>query len=78
VHDAVLIYAPLDRLDADIAKMRAIMEQASRVVLDGFTVRTDATIVRYPNRYMDNRGEVMWDRVTRLIAQHRSASIEVA
>jgi DNA polymerase I len=33
VHDAVLICAPLDRLDADIATMRAAMAEASRVVL---------------------------------------------
>ena len=33
VHDAVLICAPLDRLDHDIAAMRAAMAEASRVVL---------------------------------------------
>ena len=41
VHDAVLICAPLKRLDADIGKMRAIMAEASRVVLGGFELRTD-------------------------------------
>jgi DNA polymerase I len=78
VHDAVLICAPWERLSADVAKMRTIMGEASRIVLNGFTVRTDATIVRYPHRYTDSRGEVMWDRVTRLIAQRRSAATEVA
>ena len=34
VHDAVLIMAPLDRLDSDIARMRAYMEQASELVLE--------------------------------------------
>ena len=31
VHDAVLICAPLDRLERDIARMRALMAEASRV-----------------------------------------------
>ena len=41
VHDAVLICAPLDRLEADIAGMRAAMAEASRIVLDGFELGTD-------------------------------------
>ena len=72
VHDAVLICAPLDRLDEDIARMRAAMAEASRIVLDGFELGTDVHVVRYPDRYMDERGAVMWERVTRLIADRRS------
>lgn len=68
VHDAVLICAPLDRLDDDIAGMRAAMAEASRIVLKGFELRTDVHVIRYPDRYMDERGRVMWDRVMQLIA----------
>jgi hypothetical protein len=68
VHDAVLICAPLDRLEADVARMRAVMADASRIVLNGFELGTDVKIVRYPDRYMDERGTVMWDRVMNLIA----------
>jgi DNA polymerase-1 len=69
VHDAVLICAPLDRLDADIAATRAAMAEASRAVLNGFELGTDVNIVRYPDRFMDEkRGRVMWDRVMRLLA----------
>lgn len=67
IHDAVLLEAPLDTLDEDIDKLRAIMGDASRIVLDGFEVRTDVEVVRWPDRYMDERGEVMWDRVMRLL-----------
>jgi DNA polymerase-1 len=63
VHDAIMICAPLDRLDEDVARARAAMAEASRIVLDGFELRTDANIVRYPDRYMDPRGTVMWQRV---------------
>jgi DNA polymerase I len=74
VHDAVLICAPLDRLDEDVARMRACMAEASRIVLNGFELRTDATLVRYPDRYSDPRGAVMWDRVTKLIAKRQAAA----
>jgi DNA polymerase-1 len=68
VHDAVLIMASIDRIEADAAAMRAIMAEASRTVLSGFELGTDATITRYPHRYRDGRGAVMWDRVCKLIA----------
>jgi DNA polymerase I len=68
VHDAVLICAPLDRLDEDTAKMRAAMAEASRIVLGGFELRTDVHAIRYPDRYMDGRGQVMWERVMGLIS----------
>jgi hypothetical protein len=69
VHDAVLIHAPLDRLDADIAVVRECMAQASKIILSGFEVRTDVKVVRYPDRYMDPRGMVMWKRVMKLIGE---------
>jgi DNA polymerase-1 len=71
VHDATLICAPLDRLEADIAAMRAAMVEASRIVLDGFELRTDVHVVRYPDRYMDSRGKVMWARVLELVAKRQ-------
>jgi DNA polymerase I-like protein with 3'-5' exonuclease and polymerase domains len=67
IHDAVLICAPLDRLDADVAAMRQCMAEASRVVLDGFEVRTEAKMVRYPHHYSDPRGERMWQEILSLL-----------
>ena len=46
--------------------MRAAMAEASRIVLDGFELGTDVSIIRWPDRYMDDRGRVMWDRVQKL------------
>ena len=71
VHDAVLICAPLERLDADVARMQDAMREASCIVLDGFELGTDAKIVRYPDRYMDERGAVMWGRVMELIHEQQ-------
>jgi DNA polymerase I len=74
VHDAVLICAPLDRLDSDVALMQDAMREASRVVLNGFELGTDAEIIRYPDRYADPRGAVMWQRVMALIHEQRRGS----
>jgi len=70
VHDAFLIEAPIERIEEDTQAMRGIMEDAARIVLNGFTIKTDAMIVRFPDRYMDEkRGRRMWDRVMKLLAQ---------
>jgi hypothetical protein len=75
VHDALLICAPLDRLEADIATTRAAMAEASRLVLDGFEIRTDVKIVRYPDRFTDRRGAVMWQRIMSLIEKCRAKAV---
>ena len=75
VHDAILICAPLDRIDEDLARTRAIMAKASRIVISGFELRTEAKIVRYPDRYMDRRGVVMWNRVSELIKRRTAIAI---
>ena len=67
VHDAFLICAPLARLDQDVATMRAAMAEAARIVLSGFELGTDVSITNWPNRYMDPRGRVMWQRVLELL-----------
>ena len=67
VHDAFLIAAPLDRLDEDVATMRAIMTRAGQAVTGALEIRTDAEVVRWPDRYMDERGEAMWNKIMGLL-----------
>ena len=81
VHDAVLIEAPIERIEADVARMREIMRRASRIVFNATAdgtheLRTDATIIRYPEHYSDKRGAAMWDRVLELLAEHRQSAVE--
>jgi hypothetical protein len=78
VHDAILICAPFERLDAEIAAARAAMAEASRAVLGGFELATDVKVVRWPDRYMDPRGAVMWDRVVQLLGDEKQTSKQVA
>ena len=69
IHDAILISAPIDRIDDAVAKLREAMNEASRAVLDGFEIRTVVRVVKYPDRFMDDRGAVMWQRVLQLLAR---------
>ena len=67
IHDAFLIAAPVDRLDEDVAKMREVMGKAGEAVTGGLSIRTDADIVNWPDRYVDERGKAMWERVVGLL-----------
>ena len=70
IHDALLVEAPVERIEDDVARVRTLMAEASSIVLGGvLTLGTDATIVRWPNRYSDARGRVMWETVMRLVAE---------
>jgi hypothetical protein len=69
VHDAVLICAPEHDVDADVETMRAAMAEASRIVLGGFELGTEVKVTRWPDRYADERGAVMWSRVMGLIGE---------
>jgi len=64
VHDALLIQAPLDQLDADVLRMQEIMVEASRQVLSGFEIGTEAKVYPHPDRFIEKRGQSMWDEVS--------------
>ena len=66
IHDAVLVEAPAATIDAEVERAQAIMAEASRIVLGGFEIGTDADVVKYPDRYMDEAGKDFWNTVTRL------------
>jgi DNA polymerase I len=74
IHDALVVTAPLDRIDDDVARTRAAMAEASRIVLGGFELQTeidDGAFVRFPDRYVDKDPDVraMWERIVRLTAE---------
>jgi len=77
-HDAVLICAPIERLEYDTAVMRDAMTEASRAVLDGFELRADAHPVTSPDRYADARGAVMWSTVMELLEQAETQTMRAA
>jgi DNA polymerase family A len=78
VHDAFVISAPINRIDEAVASMRAIMSKAGRAVTGGLDVRTDVKVARWPDRYMDERGAEMWERVMGLLARLESRAAHYA
>jgi hypothetical protein len=67
VHDALLVEGPADGIEAVVRETQGAMREASELVLPGFPLRTDARVVRHPDRYADERGRRMWDTVWGLL-----------
>jgi DNA polymerase I len=77
VHDALLIAAPLERLEEDIERMQGYMRQASGLILGGPTLRTElAVVARHPQRFAKSNTakngkkgdeEKFWERITNLL-----------
>jgi len=63
VHDAVLIEDADDKIEGAVARTQAILADASAAVLKGFRLSSDAKVIRWPDRYMDERGEVLWGAI---------------
>lgn len=74
VHDAILIEAPLAQLDEAIEQTQELMAKASAIVLNGFRLSSDAEVIRYPNRYCDERGSKMWSTVMKALERHDMTS----
>lgn len=67
VHDALLIEADSDGIDEAVFQTQMAMREAAEVVLSGFSLCTDAKVVRHPDQYMDPRGAEMWARVQMIL-----------
>ena len=69
VHDALVAEARLEDLESTIEALQSAMAEASRIVLDGFVLRSEAKTFSYPDRFEDGRGKDMWNLVRGLIAK---------
>ena len=75
VHDALLIEAPLEHLEDTVRDVQGQMADASRVVLGGFALRSEATLIPHPERYADVRGTQMWQTVWDIVHDIDQVSI---
>ena len=67
VHDALLIESAADEVTSAVATAREAMSDASRVVLSGFELRTEALQIISPSRFRDPRGEGMWATINQVL-----------
>ncbi|MBT6264765.1 MAG: DNA polymerase I [Halieaceae bacterium] len=72
IHDAFLVRFSLAQEIDVIARTTKLMVDASKIVMGGHACRVDTEIVRYPDRYMDERGEVMFGRIMTLLDMLRA------
>ena len=79
IHDAIMVAGPIDDFGQVIHDTRAVMAEASRMVLQGLEAGTDVKVVTCPGRYADEAGLRMWDTTQRVIGriEARAARPEV-
>ena len=77
VHDAVLIEAPIDRIEADAEVAKECWRHASEIVLDGFKLGADCKIFRYPECYHDDDGSTMWNRILNTLTEVEGSTGEL-
>jgi hypothetical protein len=66
VHDAILVEATASEIDTIAKNTIKCMEDASEYVM-GYKIRADVKIIRYPDRFTDPRGDIMWNTVWDII-----------
>jgi hypothetical protein len=69
IHDAILVEGPTSTIEETVAKAQSAMREASAIVLGGFELESDSDVVRYPDRYSDERGVEMWTTVLSILAE---------
>jgi hypothetical protein len=68
MHDALMIMAPLERLDEALATTKGCMIEAGRSIA-GFDLTVDVDPVRWPARYMDKEGASTWHRTMAVLRE---------
>jgi hypothetical protein len=77
IHDAFLVEGDVDQIEDTADAMSKTMARASALVLGGHELRTDAKIIRHPDRYMDPRdgAKSMWDLVTKSMVEVKDEDV---
>jgi hypothetical protein len=71
IHDAILTEGRASDAVELAAAVDRLMRDASALVLKGYELPSDCTIIRPGEHYEDERGKAMWDTVTKLLARRR-------
>lgn len=61
-----MVQVDLENADQEVKKAEEIMENASKIVI-GQPLRTESTIVKYPDHYIDEKGKATWENVLKII-----------
>jgi DNA polymerase I len=67
VHDALLIQAPLDLIDKAALDTQQAMVEASELILEGFSLKTETEFFKWPDSFFDESGAGMWSKIMKLL-----------
>ena len=63
VHDAILIESTIENIERDVEVTQSCMREASRILLNGFELNSEAEIFKYPHRFLSATSEEFWHQV---------------
>jgi DNA polymerase I-like protein with 3'-5' exonuclease and polymerase domains len=70
IHDAFVYTAAADSWQDVDAEMKQCMDMACEDVIgEGYILKSDRHVVEYPDRYRDEDGEKMWNKIETALAQ---------
>jgi hypothetical protein len=70
IHDAFVYSAPADCWQDVDASMKQCMDMACEDVIgEGYVLKSDRHAVHYPERYRDEDGQAMWNKIEAALAQ---------
>jgi hypothetical protein len=73
IHDAVLIQAPVTEIERAVVEAQASMDAA--LLLEGYVLRNEVDVFRYPERFFDKDGAETWGKVSAIVEMLRPHSL---
>jgi len=67
LHDALLIESDIGHIEEVAGRTQRVMKRAGEQTLKGFPLRTETKLILSPERYMEPRGQAMWDLVWNIV-----------
>lgn len=77
-HDAVLVEGAIDKIEELTKRTQHLMARGSEKILNGFTLRTEAKIVKYPDRYMESEGEKTWENIISILNRLEKQTVVIS
>jgi DNA polymerase I len=78
IHDAVLIECNEEEAEETINQAQKIMSDASEIALGfGYRIKTEADVIKYPERYSDPRGIETWGKIMKILEDIEGKKVEI-
>jgi hypothetical protein len=77
VHDAVLIEATEETIKEQTEIAQRCMEDASQIVLENFKLSSEAEIIKYLGRLLDESAEPFWNTVMEIYEKVKTTQLEL-